>query len=700
MRRLYILLSLVLLLLVLLLFGCGKGGHTDSTEPTTDTETSSDTDSTKPDGTTVPSESGSEGTSQTEGTEPTKPSSEGTSGPAVVLPTEPSDPVSYDKQEPSKTAGWQRLKGSENLWLVSEEAPEGMTAVSMYNLQETILFAAYTTLDDGSSAYRLRIYDPDSRSIVAETVLPCSGSVTLQKNGVLIGVCDSGRGSVWILDHELETLVEYNAVIDLSSWHLTKDMKTVYSFDWASSIYRTDLESGEREIWIEEASNAQVKGYTDREVIFEYYDGNNQQLVYKWLNLETGEQDILPLDMSISRAERGAASGKGGTASLTGSGENAAGYEDSWLLGEFGTGSRYHIITPEKHSMFTWTDGEVHLEASQEYLLIEDSDKRKMSLYNLDGEFLSACELPDAERYIDSELVWSNIWDGYFFLDSSADGTLRLLFWEIQAAGSGEDLALEEYDDTVPGGFSAAPELYKRAEELSEKYHLDIRIADQCQLEYDGFTSNEVNDTETLSLALDRLEEALSCYPDGFFEQLCYGRIKKIQIELVGSLRRTEYPEGGEYTTSGAFAWEKWDHHLMAVDVAQGYIWNYFHEFSHIIDKRLAWDASYRDNALYSEETWLSLQPEGFRYANSYYQISDSVRAYADSGYFVDLYACTYATEDRARVMEMSMYVAPEYFQSRPGLLKKLEYYCQCIRDGFDTTGWPEVTVWERALQK
>ena len=31
-------------------------------------------------------------------------------------------------------------------------------------------------------------------------------------------------------------------------------------------------------------------------------------------------------------------------------------------------------------------------------------------------------------------------------------------------------------------------------------------------------------------------------------------------------------------------------------------------------------------------------------------------------------------------------------------LRDKLAYYAACIRDSFDTTGWPEVTLWEEPL--
>jgi len=66
--------------------------------------------------------------------------------------------------------------------------------------------------------------------------------------------------------------------------------------------------------------------------------------------------------------------------------------------------------------------------------------------------------------------------------------------------------------------------------------------------------------------------------------------------------------------------------------------------------------------------------------------------------YFISSYACTYPTEDRATVWEQSM-VGNDYpFRNKP-LREKLEYYSRCIRDCFDTTGWPEVLPWEEVLR-
>ena len=124
-----------------------------------------------------------------------------------------------------------------------------------------------------------------------------------------------------------------------------------------------------------------------------------------------------------------------------------------------------------------------------------------------------------------------------------------------------------------------------------------------------------------------------------------------------------------------------------------------FHEFSHIIDARLAWDSAIREDALYSEETWLALQPDGFRYAMSYLTIPEDVLRYIDSGYFITEYALCYPTEDRAVLMESAMENYYWDFEPGSGRRTKMEFYAACIRDCFDTTGWPESVCWEQVLQ-
>ena len=46
------------------------------------------------------------------------------------------------------------------------------------------------------------------------------------------------------------------------------------------------------------------------------------------------------------------------------------------------------------------------------------------------------------------------------------------------------------------------------------------------------------------------------------------------------------------------------------------------------------------------------------------------------------------------------MLLKREVFEANPRLLPKLQYYCDCIRDSFDTTNWPQVLPWEQLLQR
>lgn len=256
-------------------------------------------------------------------------------------------------------------------------------------------------------------------------------------------------------------------------------------------------------------------------------------------------------------------------------------------------------------------------------------------------------------------------------------------------------LTEQNYDDIVPKGISAASDLYQRAKEMSLRYNVDIRIADQCQLDYSHYSSYEVNDRASITHALDELETALSTYPEGFFRQLCYGDIRRIQIELVGGLAAKE---GSGVGDAAAFAQELSGYYLLVADVFTTYSWSYYHEFTHILDNRLAWDTCLRADALFSEDAWAALQPEGFQYAMSYTDMPDSVRKHVNSGYFMAEYSCTFPTEDRATMMEAAMTNATYEFQTKPGLRAKLEYYCRCIRDCLNTDGWPEMTAWETIL--
>jgi hypothetical protein len=150
---------------------------------------------------------------------------------------------------------------------------------------------------------------------------------------------------------------------------------------------------------------------------------------------------------------------------------------------------------------------------------------------------------------------------------------------------------------------------------------------------------------------------------------------------------------------TAAFAQEAGSYYLIVADVTVTGVSTFFHEFSHVIDKKLLWDARFREDALFSEETWRAFFPEEFRFAYSYAGIEEQFMKEEYFQYFVSNYGMTYPTEDRATLMEEAMSEHRVSYEIRPLLVERMEYYSACIRQCFDTTGWPEYTRWE-GLQK
>lgn len=111
------------------------------------------------------------------------------------------------------------------------------------------------------------------------------------------------------------------------------------------------------------------------------------------------------------------------------------------------------------------------------------------------------------------------------------------------------------------------------------------------------------------------------------------------------------------------------------------------------------------DYSLFTVEGWAQLNPQGFSYYEGYdYSDPDSRRwTYYSGGdegvYFVDGYSHTFASEDRARIMEFFMTRdddAQELIKS-PAIKKKLQHMSSAVRSVFDTSGWESVR-WERLL--
>ena len=170
----------------------------------------------------------------------------------------------------------------------------------------------------------------------------------------------------------------------------------------------------------------------------------------------------------------------------------------------------------------------------------------------------------------------------------------------------------------------------------------------------------------------------------------------------MGSIYATEQVEENKngFDSFIAFVQQQEEKYVMIFDLSRGQLMeqDLYHEFSHLIDKKLQYQAEQGKTKKYSEEAWSALNPNGFEYTYNYTDMPASYYNDGHDDYFVDVYSRTFPTEDRARVLEYAMIGAEFCFDTYPKLVDKLQFYCDCIREGFDTTGWPEVTKWEEML--
>ena len=118
-----------------------------------------------------------------------------------------------------------------------------------------------------------------------------------------------------------------------------------------------------------------------------------------------------------------------------------------------------------------------------------------------------------------------------------------------------------------------------------------------------------------------------------------------------------------------------------------------FHEFSHLIDTQVLNKCSAYDN-------WNDLNPQDFAYTMDYHA---DTSAYAsllsgENRAFVDSYAMSYPSEDRARIFECAANPGNEEMFTAPILQQKLLRICTGIRQAFGLTKDSQSFVWEQYL--
>lgn len=511
------------------------------------------------------------------------------------------------------------------------------------------------------------ILDLDTGKVLAQADLKVGCTMMPQALGEALYLVDSNSGTIVKLDKYLNQIGKWQADIQESSVYMGAN-GIAYVNQWEESAYVLNLETGEKGPILEPdtavASIESAEGYL--KVV--YYHPDSGEECTAFIDLETGERFDAP--------------GRGGS--------SWSFRDGTFLLNDFDE-SFVFTLFPHGGEAVTADMGYDYIELADQNRLFKTVDNgNQIALYDFSGKALAQCTVFEEGYPVENvRIIPNQTFGGYFLLLSSHGGGLRLLYWDTEKGGAGSDIPFAP----VPKPSEQEALIQERVGYLETEYGLDILVGEDAAGYFYDFEAEVVTDPEDILDALDTLENALDDYPEDFFKQLRYGNVHRTQIHIMGAITATN----SEYVdTYEGFVQDGYESHVMVVDIYLSDETTYYHEFSHIIDSFLEWDAENREDALFSEEIWNSMNPDWFPGYTWDYSWQQSVEDYSA---FVDDYSTIKPTEDRARVMEYAM---AEYgywtFHDCEVLTDKLDYYSRCIRDAFDTTGWPETLLWEQYL--
>lgn len=537
--------------------------------------------------------------------------------------------------------------------------------------QDDLLLWGVDNHRENNATISLCLVDLTDGSVLAETELGCDTYVSPQVLGDSIYLCDNVSGQILELDEALQIARQWQTEPNSSDWYMS-GQETLYQYVDYERLTALDLTTGEPVPLPENWSDVIIAERTSSGLFLRHTDPDTLVQHHALLDLSDGTVRTPPFEEEFN------------TAFCTG---------DTWLCSLMRDINVYYLGSDDQPLRVKTQDSYLEL-LEDGSLLLSLYDNFSLKLYDPEGNFISGCRLSDSgDYYRTGSLIKSGDGSGYYFLMEDYLNSKSLMFWDTGKSTEGEPLGLAP----IPPESEQMSLLREQAQELEQEYGVDILLGDQCQTEYMDFTADLTEDYEAISSELDELETALRGYPEGFFRQLRYYDVQGVRIHLVGALHPDE-GSGREEGSYAAFTYPGETHFIVAADIFSSNTATYYHEFSHNIDLYLDYCATVPETTGYSEAQWQALNPSDFWYTHDYMSEFD-ILPDEYNAYFIDSYSTITPTEDRARVMEYAMDEYNDWiFDSHAPLREKLRYYCACIREAFDTTGWPETTLWEQYL--
>lgn len=552
-------------------------------------------------------------------------------------------------------------------------------------MQELYLFCdELLVLTFDGTVLELELVSLETGEVLIEKIITLAGeynySYTLQICGDRLAIADAMGGKVYVYDQNLEVVEEIPVSGDYV--YVNTDLTEVYMMKKDSGIQKKSLKTGDTLNLLYNAYDINAYPKNHNSVTFSFKDGQTDASGYGALDLTEGTFEPLYINERIEAPEY---------------------TKGSWLAHMTeAAGSQYLTGPQERFNKLLMGEavGMVNLlDESHHYLysMSQPEQGYEITLYDRNGMFLSSALLKDSYIGIIGDPVWVPQANGYFFTSINENGYDQLYFWDLSKPVAGTDLMLIPYEAEA----AVSKALYERAKQIGDKHGVVVNIADQVNTGDPGDILVELElDEAKIEKGLDWIDLLMSEYPTGMFGQIPFGSFSDpVEINLSGTLTRnyiSDYDvtafvseESGYYALTISLDMEEYD----------SFASTFYHETGHLIDHKLQYDAMMGTNTLYSEEGWTAYNPEGFEYQDSYENEAPFLVEYLP--HFFSSYSLTYAKEDRAVVFENAMKGNAYYFNERDyyGLNGKLSYFSACIRESFDTAGWPETTQWEQTLK-
>ena len=222
--------------------------------------------------------------------------------------------------------------------------------------------------------------------------------------------------------------------------------------------------------------------------------------------------------------------------------------------------------------------------------------------------------------------------------------------------------------------------------EIEKKYNIYIKYGDETE-NYSvksgttTISTNPIINSNVINNQLHYLNDTLSLYPNGMFKEIKNGGIP-LTILLIDSYSESSITGVTDST---------YDYANISIAAMYSFEESFYHESYHYIERYM-----FKKGANFN--SWDSLNPNGFNWNTIDGNLSYS-NTFSEDAWFVNNYAQTAATEDRASTFEYMMASSKaSCLNNGSNVWKKANYMAQMIRQVLNSVKKSSSVRWEQYL--